>query len=118
VVTSDIDRGKRAAEKLIAPAGTIHGRAMMAYLPAWTAGSVPLSTRASSTPTLRMDSPRNGESRSSRGPAAKQMAGLVQVGQVGHVGVLQGIFFLRCELWLVIAEHEQRHRKSVEVNTG
>src|SRR5216683_3880816 len=64
---SEVDRGKVLGEK-VAPAGTIHGKAMMRYLPAWTAGSRSLSARASSTPAERMDRPRNGEVRSSSGP--------------------------------------------------
>src|SRR5713101_2247896 len=74
---SEVDRGKVVGEK-VAPAGTIHGKAMMRYLPAWTAGSRSLSTRASSTSAERMDRPRNGEVRSSSGPAASRCPGLAR----------------------------------------
>jgi hypothetical protein len=44
------------------------------------------------------------------------MAGLVQVGEVGHVRVLQRVFLFRREFWCVITEHKQRDREPVEVH--
>ena len=112
---SGVDRGKVVGEKVIAPAGTIHGKAMIRYLPAWTAGSRSLSARASSTPAKGWTGPRAvvcGRA-AGRQPAG---AGLVQVGEVGHVRVLQRVLLFRGESWRVVAEREQRDRQPVEVH--
>jgi len=92
---SGVDRGKVVGEKVIAPAGTIHGKAMIRYLLAWTAGSRSLSARASLDAGERMDRPRSGEVRSSSRPAASRCPGLVQVGEVGRVRVLPRVLLLR-----------------------
>src|SRR5262249_42682399 len=55
---SATERGKWVGEKLIAPAGTIHGSTLTEKRPALTAGSASLSSRARSGSTLRIDSPR------------------------------------------------------------
>src|SRR6266550_143984 len=68
--TSATDRGKWAAENVIAPAGTIQGTTLTEYRPARTAGSASLRARACSGSTLRIESPRNSSSKS--GPAAKR----------------------------------------------
>jgi hypothetical protein len=51
-------------------------------------------------------------------PSGEQVSGLVEVGQVGHVRVLQGVFLRRRKRRSIRAEHEKRHGEPVKIHAG
>src|SRR5436190_3186599 len=65
-----MERGKNVGANDNAPAGIRHGSTRTVKTPARTASSASFSRRASSTPTLRMLSPRSSPAGSLSGPAA------------------------------------------------
>jgi len=68
---SATDRGGCPTEKAISPAGSNHENTSMRYIPARTAGSCSLSSRARSGSTLRIENPRSSRSGApSTGPDA------------------------------------------------
>ncbi len=84
---SAIERGKRVGVKWTAPPGTRHGMTLTEKRPAITAGSCSLSSPS----PCRVDV-QDGEAavlRVVERPCREQVAGLVQVGQVRHVCVLE-----------------------------